>query len=86
MTAARDRLARRLRGDQETAFNAGLTPGMDDLSLAVEGCGLVRFPVTPAKARKLATLGQPARFGPVRRPSTSGDAARVCAVCGATGQ
>jgi hypothetical protein len=25
--------------------------------------GHVRFPVTPAKARKLASFGQPARFG-----------------------
>jgi hypothetical protein len=33
------------------------------LSLQVEGFGPVRFPVTPAKARKLAGLGLPARFG-----------------------
>ena len=61
--AARDRLARTLRGDAETAFCAELTLRMDNLSLAVEGFGPVRFPVTPAKARKLASLGQPARFG-----------------------
>ncbi|HWN60992.1 MAG TPA: 2OG-Fe(II) oxygenase, partial [Streptosporangiaceae bacterium] len=33
------------------------------MSLQVEGFGQVRFPLTPAKARKLAGLGQPARFG-----------------------
>ena len=63
VTAARDRLARTLRGDAETAFSVELTTRTDDLSLAVEGFGPVRFPVTPAKARKLASLGQPARFG-----------------------
>ena len=63
VTAARDRLARTLRDDVEAAFSVGFTARMDDLSLAVEGFGPVRFPVTPAKARKLASLGQPARFG-----------------------
>jgi predicted 2-oxoglutarate/Fe(II)-dependent dioxygenase YbiX len=63
VTAARDRLARTLRDDAEAAFSVGFTARMDDLSLAVEGLGPVRFPVTPAKARKLASLGQPARFG-----------------------
>ena len=63
VTAARDRLARTLRGDTETAFSVELTARTGDLSLAVEGFGPVRFPVTPAKARKLASLGQPARFG-----------------------
>jgi hypothetical protein len=63
VTAARDRLARTLRGDAETAFSVELTARTGDLSLAVEGFGPVRFPVTPAKARKLASLGQPARFG-----------------------
>jgi hypothetical protein len=63
VTAARDRLARTLRGDAETAFSVELTTRTDDLSLAVEGFGPLRFPVTPAKARKLASLGQPARFG-----------------------
>ena len=62
-TAARDRLARTLRGDAQTAFSVELTARTDDLSLAVEGFGHVRFPVTPAKARKLLGLGQPARFG-----------------------
>ncbi len=62
-TAARDRLARTLRGDVQTAFSVELTAKTDDLSLEVEGFGHVKFPVTPAKARKLLGLGQPARFG-----------------------
>ena len=62
-TAARDRLARTLRGDAQTAFSVELTSRMDDLNLEVEGFGRVIFPVTPAKARKLLGLGQPARFG-----------------------
>lgn len=61
--AARDRLARMLRGDAQTASSVELTARMDDLSLQVEGFGRIKFPVTPAKARKLAGLGQPARFG-----------------------
>src|SRR5580698_3968570 len=62
-TAARDRLARTLRGNAQTAFSVELTARTDDLSLEIEGFGHVRFPVTPAKARKLLGLGQPARFG-----------------------
>jgi predicted 2-oxoglutarate/Fe(II)-dependent dioxygenase YbiX len=62
-TAARDRLARVLRGDTQTSFSAEMTADMADLSLEVEGFGPVRLPVTPAKARKLLSLGQPARFG-----------------------
>ena len=62
-TAARDRLARTLRGDAKAAFSVELTAGLGDLSLEVEGFGSVKFPVTPAKARKLLSLGQPARFG-----------------------
>jgi hypothetical protein len=61
--AARDRLARMLRGDAATAASIGLTTRPDNLRLQVEGYGPVRFPVTPAKARKLLGLGQPARFG-----------------------
>ena len=61
VTAARDRLARTLRGDTETAFSAELTLRAENLNLTVEGFGLVRFPVTPAKARELARLGQPAQ-------------------------
>ncbi len=70
VTAARDRLARTLRGDEETAFSVELTAGPGDLSLAVEGFGPVKFPVTPAKARKLASLGQP---GPVRPRRANAD-------------
>jgi predicted 2-oxoglutarate/Fe(II)-dependent dioxygenase YbiX len=64
VTAARERLTRTLlRGDAQSAFSIELTAKMADLSLQVEGFGQVRFPVTPAKARKLVGLGQPARFG-----------------------
>jgi len=62
-TAARDRLARTLRGDAQTAFSVELTAKTGDLSLEVEGFGPVKFPVTPAKACKLVGLAQPARFG-----------------------
>ena len=62
-TAARKRLARTLRGDEQTAFSVELTAPADSLNLDVEGFGPVRLPVTPAKARKLLGLGQPARFG-----------------------
>ena len=62
-TAARDRLARTLRGDAQSAFSVELAAMADDLNLEVEGFGHVRLPVTPAKARKLLGLGQPARFG-----------------------
>ena len=62
-TAARDRLARTLRSDAQAAFSVELAAKTDDLSLDVEGFGRVKFPVTPAKARKLLGLGQPARFG-----------------------
>ena len=41
VTAARDRLARTLRGDVETAVSVGFTARTDDLSLAVEGFGPV---------------------------------------------
>jgi hypothetical protein len=62
-TAARNRLARVLCGGAKAAFSTELTARLDDLSLDVEGYGPVRFPVTPARARKLLGLGQPARFG-----------------------
>ena len=55
-TAARDRLARTLRGDAQSAFSVKLTAGTGDLSLEVGGFGHVKFPVTPAKARKLLGL------------------------------
>ncbi len=67
-TAARDRLARTLRGDAQTGFSVELTAKTDDLSLVVEGFGRVKFPVTPAKARKLLGLGlRPSSAGASRR-------------------
>src|SRR5208283_4575160 len=45
-TAARDRLARTLRGDAQAAFSVDLSARTADLSLQVEGFGQVRFPVT----------------------------------------
>jgi len=72
-TAARDRLARTLRGEAQAAFSVELTARLDDLSLEVEGFGPVRFPVTPAKARKLIGLGRPARFGRGERTLTDPD-------------
>ena len=66
-TAARDRLARTLRGDAQAAFSVELTARTDDLSLEVERFGHVKFPVTPAKARKLLGLGQPAGSAVARR-------------------
>ena len=63
VTAARDRLARTLRGDVKSASSVEVTAPADDLSLTVAGFGRVQLPVTPAKARKLIGLGQPARFG-----------------------
>jgi predicted 2-oxoglutarate/Fe(II)-dependent dioxygenase YbiX len=61
--SARDRLARTLRGEAQTAFSVELTAETDDLRLEVEGFGPVKCPVTPAKARKLIGLGEAARFG-----------------------
>ncbi len=63
VTAARDRLARTLAGEVKSASCVELTAALDDLSLHVEGIGRVRFPLTPAKARKLIEFGHPARFG-----------------------
>ncbi|HTT52013.1 MAG TPA: 2OG-Fe(II) oxygenase [Streptosporangiaceae bacterium] len=71
--AARDRLARTLRGDAKTAFSVELTAGTDALSLEVEGFGAVEFPVTPARARKLVSLGRPARFGRGEETLTDAD-------------
>lgn len=62
-SAARDRLGKTLRGDAEPASSTERTVRMDALALDVEGFGRAKFPVTPAKARKLITLGKPARFG-----------------------
>jgi hypothetical protein len=72
-TAARDRLARALRGGGKSAFSVELTASADDLSVHVEGFGPVRFPVTPARARKLLGLGYPARFGRGEETLTDAD-------------
>jgi predicted 2-oxoglutarate/Fe(II)-dependent dioxygenase YbiX len=73
VAAARDRLARTLRGDAQAAFSVELTARTADLSLHVAGFGQVRFPVTAAKARKLAGLGQSARFGRGKETLTDPD-------------
>jgi hypothetical protein len=62
-TAARDRLAKLLLGEAKSAFSVELATRPESLNLEVEGFGRVGFPVTPAKARRLVGLGQPARFG-----------------------
>jgi len=63
VTAARDILARTLGGEVKSASSVMLTAPLDDLTLYVDGFGRVRFPLTPAKVRKLIELGVPARFG-----------------------
>ena len=68
-SAARDRLGKALRGDAEPAPSTDLTVRMDALALDVEGFGRARFPVTPAKARKLVTLGNPRASAAGRTPS-----------------
>jgi predicted 2-oxoglutarate/Fe(II)-dependent dioxygenase YbiX len=60
---ARDRLARTLLGGAEASFSVEMAAEPGDLALKVEGFGPVRMPVTPARARKLLALGQPASFG-----------------------
>jgi predicted 2-oxoglutarate/Fe(II)-dependent dioxygenase YbiX len=71
--AARDRLARILRGDAQTSFSVELAAKPGDLALEVEGFGPVKMPVTPAKARKLLGLGQPASFGRGEQTLTDAD-------------
>jgi hypothetical protein len=70
-STARDRPGKSLRGDSEPAPSTERTVRIDALTLDVEGFGRAKFPVTPAKARKLITLGKPARFG--RREDTLTD-------------
>ena len=72
-TAARDRLARKLLGEVKPAFSAGMAARLEDLSLHLEGLGRVKFPVTPAAARKLISFGQPARFGRGEETLTDAD-------------
>ena len=73
VTAARDRLARTLRGDAKAASSVELTARTNDLRLEVEGFGAVKLPVTPARARKLLSLGRPARFGRGEETLTDAD-------------
>ena len=67
VTAARDRLARTLRGDVKSAFSVELTGRPEDLSLELEGLGRIKLPVSPASARKLIGLGQRPGSGVARR-------------------
>ena len=62
-TAARKRLARTLRGDEQTAFSVELTARAEDLSLAVEGFGPVRLPGDPGEGPQAR---RPRPAGPVR--------------------
>jgi hypothetical protein len=67
-TAARDRLARTLRGDAKTAFSVELAARTADLSLEVEGFGSVKFPVTPAgPASSSASASRPGSAAARRR-------------------
>jgi hypothetical protein len=50
-----------------------VTARTDDVSLEVEGFGRVKFPVTPGAARKLLSLGRPARFGRGEKTLTDPD-------------
>ena len=68
MAAARDRLARTLRRDVQTAFSVEMAAKTDDLSLEVEGFGHVTFPVTPAKpVSSSASVSWPGSAGARRR-------------------
>ena len=60
--AARDRLARTLRGDTQAAFSGELTAKTGELSLEVEGFGHVKFPVTPCESPQARRSGS---AGPV---------------------
>jgi hypothetical protein len=72
-TAAKDRVAKALSGDTAPMFSVELTARPDDVRLEVAGLGRIPLPVTPATARKLIGLGEPARFG--RGEETLTDAA-----------
>jgi hypothetical protein len=49
VTTARDRLARTLRADAQTAFSVELTTKMADLSLQVAGFGPVSLPASVSR-------------------------------------
>jgi len=45
------------------SFAARRTAATEDLNLEVQGIGRIRFPITPAIARKLCEVARPARYG-----------------------
>jgi hypothetical protein len=45
------------------SFATRRTAAAEDLNLEVQGVGRIRFPVSPATARKLADVSRPARHG-----------------------
>ena len=55
------RLLERIGGRGSYATRRSSPP--DDLGLEVRGIGRIRFPITPAAARKLCELARPARYG-----------------------
>jgi hypothetical protein len=65
--AARDRMARTLRGDAKPAFSAELTARAEDLRLEVEGLGAVKFPVTPTGRASFSASGGRPRSAAARR-------------------
>jgi hypothetical protein len=64
-TAARDRLAQLLRGDDAkgAAPSMELTAPLSATRVDVEGLGRIQYPVSAAQAKKLIQLAAPARFG-----------------------
>src|SRR5512132_1648782 len=58
--------------EAEGAFATELACSSDDLHLAVEGVGPIRFPISAATARKLCAVARQAPFG--RRGETLHDA------------
>src|SRR5260370_11592716 len=57
--AARDRLARTLRGDTQTAFSVELPARPAALTLEFEGFGRAKLPLTPPQAPTLPPPGHP---------------------------
>jgi hypothetical protein len=45
------------------SFATRQTAAAEDLNLAVQGVGRIRFPVSPTTARKLAEVARPASHG-----------------------
>ena len=63
VTAARDRLARTLRGDVQTAFSVELTVPAGRPEPGSRGIRAGQFPGDPRESPQAPGLGQPARFG-----------------------